>query len=623
MLRRVLLLAVVTRTAAFATVPSPVDDADRLLFDSLDVDESDSLDAGELVMLGDELSYEAGDLPMGYEAFHAKMGGSARASRTGLNWKQVDANTKPVIDVLLGAAQEGSPGAINALASARFDHTGADVVRRVADAVADVNRFNMVGGPYVQLNEATCFEEQETVRMRFDGARAAPSSMQGHDVGPDGGRRLEHDWPQVDVPYDEDKAESIDWRAKGIVTPVKNQGGCSTCVMHATVAVLEAMALKQRVDDMAAAGTALTLDEIKRYAESPAYDLSEAHLASCVTPRANYYYPTFKQKCTEYSTPVDVMPYVYQNGGFILSEASFPYYEAKDKTCVAAACYTDSAFCPGSSAVAPLSAGGSGQHSGACKLDWIRNPNGPDHRVDETNFERTCPTMGPVSLGASMTYVPIGRPFTYFDFPYENNGHVRATDSIVTEQAKMRIQQGPLLFMMFSFGWKTAGAGLSKSNPITKAHCKCRGGAGYESTRTFASGVVAGNCYNHAVMAVAYDKPLDVWTIKDSNGETGGDRGYFYFETGACGAAEWGISGVTSPGSEIGSAPGAIDPAGAMLPPTTGPTGTGAACPVPARVYTCDQYRRANCYGIPVCATEFAAVKACGWLASGCSGSPP
>ena len=78
MLRRVLLLAVVTRTAAFATVPSPVDDADRLLFDSLDVDESDSLDAGELVMLWDELSYEAGDLPMGYEAFHAKMDGQLR-----------------------------------------------------------------------------------------------------------------------------------------------------------------------------------------------------------------------------------------------------------------------------------------------------------------------------------------------------------------------------------------------------------------------------------------------------------------------------------------------------------------------------------------------------------------
>ena len=79
MVRRVLLLAVVARTAAFATVLLSADlDADRHLFESLDVDESDSLDAGELVMLWDELSYEAGDLPMGYEAFHAKMDGQLR-----------------------------------------------------------------------------------------------------------------------------------------------------------------------------------------------------------------------------------------------------------------------------------------------------------------------------------------------------------------------------------------------------------------------------------------------------------------------------------------------------------------------------------------------------------------
>ena len=119
MLRRVLLLAVVTRTAAFATVPSPVDDADRLLFDSLDVDESDSLDAGELVMLGDELSYEAGDLPMGYDAFHAKMGGSARVSRSGgSDCMNVDPNTKPVGDVLICAARAGIQECINGLKGA-------------------------------------------------------------------------------------------------------------------------------------------------------------------------------------------------------------------------------------------------------------------------------------------------------------------------------------------------------------------------------------------------------------------------------------------------------------------------------------------------------------------------
>ena len=623
MLRRVLLLAVVARTAAFASAPSPVDDADRLLFDSLDVDVSDSLDAGELVMLGDELSYEAGDLPMGYEAFHAKMGGSARASRSGgMDCMYVDANTKAVGDVLFCAYQAGKAEAINFLKGAVAQHKGAELIGDIKDAVAQV-----VALGDVLLNDLV-FRDPESVERMCNGIDS--SSMQGHDVqGPDEGRRLMHDSPQVDVPYDKDKHPSVDWKAKGIITPIKDQGGCSTCIMHATVAVLEAMALKQHVDDMEFVGTALTLDEIKRLAASPAYDFSEAHLASCVLPRGNGgYTPTFKQKCIEYSMFDKSFDYVYQNGGFIMSEAGFPYYEAKDPTCVSAACYTDSAFCPGSSAVAPLSAGGSGQHSGACGWDWIQNPYGPNHRVSEANFERTCPTTYGRRLEPDgMKYVPMGRPFAYMDSRYSVN-HEKTWlsttgNSVVTEQAKMRIQHGPLLFAMY---WHDVTyAGKSTDGPkriFTKDDCPCRTNDA-STRRKYASGKVAGNCYNHAVVAVAYDDTTDVWTIKNSAGTSAGDDGYYYFKTGACGAAEWGINGVTSPESAIGgptyygyggpgSAPGAM-----------GPPGTGAACPVPARQYTCDQYRRADCNSIPVCMTELAAVIACGWLASECTGSPP
>merc|ERR1719506_2440073 len=111
---------------------------------------------------------------------------------------------------------------------------------------------------------------------------------------------------------------------------------------------------------------------------------------------------------------------------------------------------------------------------------------------------------------------------------------------VVTEQAKMRIQRGPVLFGMFWYDVTYVGKGRSKTKSFTKADCPC-------ITNDASTHPHGKNCYNHAVLAVAYDKPTDVWTIKNSAGTSAGDDGYFYFKTGACGAAEWYVGGANSP----------------------------------------------------------------------------
>ena len=48
--------------------------------------------------------------------------------------------------------------------------------------------------------------------------------------------------------------ESVDWTAAGMVTPVKNQGGCGSCWAFSTQAMLESMNLMQK-------GTTINLSE--------------------------------------------------------------------------------------------------------------------------------------------------------------------------------------------------------------------------------------------------------------------------------------------------------------------------------------------------------------------------
>jgi C1A family cysteine protease len=55
---------------------------------------------------------------------------------------------------------------------------------------------------------------------------------------------------------------SYDWRTKGIVTPVKNQGGCGSCWAFSSVAIMESAILK---------------------AGGPTTNLSEQFLVSCNT----------------------------------------------------------------------------------------------------------------------------------------------------------------------------------------------------------------------------------------------------------------------------------------------------------------------------------------------------
>lgn len=44
------------------------------------------------------------------------------------------------------------------------------------------------------------------------------------------------------VSSSEERPKAFDWRDFGVVTPVKNQGGCGSCWAHASVETIESQA---------------------------------------------------------------------------------------------------------------------------------------------------------------------------------------------------------------------------------------------------------------------------------------------------------------------------------------------------------------------------------------------
>merc|ERR1719498_1774174 len=88
---------------------------------------------------------------------------------------------------------------------------------------------------------------------------------------------------------------SIDWRSKGAITPVKDQGRCGSCWTFSTTGVIEGV--------WAIAGHGLT-------------QLSEQHLVSCDNKDGN-------EGC-QGAWPYKAIDYVHNNNG-IDTEASYPY----------------------------------------------------------------------------------------------------------------------------------------------------------------------------------------------------------------------------------------------------------------------------------------------------------
>ncbi|CAL5085393.1 unnamed protein product [Urochloa decumbens] len=100
----------------------------------------------------------------------------------------------------------------------------------------------------------------------------------------------------VDVP------QSVDWRAKGAVTPVKDQKDCSTCWAFAAVATIEG------------------LHKIKT---GKLVSLSEQEIVDCASPPGS--------NCNSEGNPGEAMEWVATNGG-LTTEYDYPY-EDREGSC--------------------------------------------------------------------------------------------------------------------------------------------------------------------------------------------------------------------------------------------------------------------------------------------------
>ncbi|KAH7717152.1 cathepsin L [Aphelenchoides avenae] len=137
--------------------------------------------------------------------------------------------------------------------------------------------------------------------------------------------------------------ESIDWRDKGAVTPVKDQGSCGSCWTFAVTGALEGAHFRKT---------------------GQLISLSEQNLVDCATEAAGY--PKLQGCRNGWLTPA--YQYVIDNG--LDTEASYPY-KAEDDKC---------AF--------------SNTSIGTTETKYVEIPQG-----DENALKEAVGTVGPVSVG--------------------------------------------------------------------------------------------------------------------------------------------------------------------------------------------------------------------------------
>ncbi|KAL8615241.1 hypothetical protein ACOMHN_050282 [Nucella lapillus] len=141
---------------------------------------------------------------------------------------------------------------------------------------------------FLGVNEFADMPNKEFVqRMNGYRVRQGPSSGASHYLAPSN---------LGDLP------DTVDWRTKGYVTPVKNQGQCGSCWAFSSTGSLEGQHFKK-------SGTLVSL--------------SEQNLVDCSTKQGN-------QGC-DGGLMYEAFNYIKVNGG-IDTEASYPY-EAEDRKC--------------------------------------------------------------------------------------------------------------------------------------------------------------------------------------------------------------------------------------------------------------------------------------------------
>ncbi|XP_066382622.1 senescence-specific cysteine protease SAG39-like [Miscanthus floridulus] len=174
-----------------------------------------------------------------------------------------------------------------------------EVYRQNMELIEATNRrglsYQLGETPFTDLTSEEFLATHTMPRLRAPEAAAARHrELITTRAGPvsDGGRR-HWNWnstTDVDVP------ESVDWRTKGAVTPVKNQGSCGSCWAFATVASIEGLH-KIRTGQLVS--------------------LSEKELLDCSRSSPN-------NGC-DGGDPGVAMDWVAANGG-LTTESDYPYY---------------------------------------------------------------------------------------------------------------------------------------------------------------------------------------------------------------------------------------------------------------------------------------------------------
>ncbi|CAL5061818.1 unnamed protein product [Urochloa decumbens] len=181
-----------------------------------------------------------------------------------------------------------------------------EVYRRNMALIEATNRlglsYRLGETPFTDLTSDEFRATHTMPRWRLDAARQQQqqqliiTTRTGPVSEVAGGRYWNHTGGDVDVP------QSVDWRAKGAVTPVKDQKDCNTCWAFAAVAAIEG------------------LHKIKA---GKLVSLSEQEIVDCASPPGS--------NCNSEGNPGVAMEWVATNGG-LTTESDYPY-EDREGSC--------------------------------------------------------------------------------------------------------------------------------------------------------------------------------------------------------------------------------------------------------------------------------------------------